>query len=41
MIYDKLTIKKTKLKNLTKLKYLTINAVLSTFDLPTTTEYTT
>ena len=31
-IYDKLTRKKT---NLTKLKYLTTNAVFSTFDLPT------
>ena len=37
-IYDKLTIKKTKLTILTKLKYLTTNAILSTFDLPTTTE---
>ena len=37
-IYDKLTIKKTKLINLTKKKYMTTNAVLSTFDLPTITE---
>ena len=37
-IYDKLTIKKTKLINLTKKKYLTTNAVLSTFDIPTITE---
>ena len=37
-IYDKLTIKKTKLINLTKKKYLTTNAVLSTFDLSTITE---
>ena len=37
-IYDKLTIKKTKLTNLTKLKYLTTNAVFSTFDIPTITE---
>ena len=37
-IYDKLTIKKTKLINLTKQKYMTTNAVLSTFDLQTITE---
>ena len=37
-IYDKLTIKKTKLINLNKNKYMTTNAVLSTFDLSTITE---
>ena len=36
--YDKLTIKKTKLMNLNKKTYMTANAVLSTFDLPTKSE---
>ena len=36
--YDKLTIKKTKLINLNKKTYMTANAVLSTFDLPTKSE---
>ena len=37
-IYDKFTIKKTKLTNLTKKKYMTTNDVLSTFDFMTITE---
>ena len=37
-IYVKLTINKTKLINLTTKKYMSTNAVLSIFDLPTITE---
>ena len=37
-IFNKLTIKKTKLINLSKNKYMTTNAVLTTFDLPTVTK---